>query len=51
MSTVSPIAMTDSMPMVATGAVEFGAISNNDGVVVGNALNAHIIGAVCQRRR
>jgi hypothetical protein len=51
MSIVSPIAMTGNTPTVATGAIEFGAISNNDGVVVGNALNAHIIGAVYQRLR
>lgn len=50
-STVSPIAMTDNTPTIATGAIEFGAISNNRGVVVGNARNAHIIGAVCRRRR
>lgn len=50
MSTLSPTAMTDNVPTDTTGAKEFGAISNNRGVVVGDALSAHIIGAACPRR-
>jgi hypothetical protein len=35
--TVSPTAMTDIAPTVTTGATDFGAISDNRGVVLGDA--------------
>jgi hypothetical protein len=40
---VSPTAMTDIAPMVTTGATDFGAISDNRGVVLGDAFELTII--------
>ena len=44
--------MTDNTPTIATGAKEFGEISNNPGVVIGDASgHVNVIGGSCRRQR